>query len=190
MKKEHKVVWVRLSSNINQSPVRLTEKYMNLLPKEGTKPNFYLQSLRKFKPYCWYSTMPVGINSLHKVVGELLKNGGLDGFFTNHSLRCTCATHLFQAGADVKIVKEITGHVSDAVHKYQTTSDEQCMNIGKNVQGGVQNIKLLEAVPMEVVEEPCKSSVDDKLKLPKLKLPISGEKEATVVGAESPMQAM
>ena len=182
MKKECKVVWVRPSSNINHCPVRLTEKYVNLLPKEGSKPNFYLQSLRKFKPYCWYSTMPVGINSLHKVVGELLRNGGLDGYFINHSFRCTCATHLFQAGADVKIVKEITGHVRDAVHKYQTTSDE---HVSKIVQEGVQNIKLSEAAPMEVIEEVSKPNNDDKFKLPKFKLPVSGKKDAAVEGGEN-----
>ena len=30
----------------------------------------------------------------------------------------TNATHLFQAGIDHKIVKEVTGHVSDAINKY------------------------------------------------------------------------
>ena len=107
--------------------MRLIEKYINLLPKNGVKPNFYLQSLKKPRPNLWYSTVPVGINSIRKVVGELLKEAGLDGYFTNHSPRRTCATRLFQAGQDVKIVKEITGDISDSVYKYQTTSDAQKM---------------------------------------------------------------
>ena len=116
---------VKPNSNMVRCPVRTIEKYLNLLPLVGVKPNLYLQSLKKTKPHCWYSTVPVGINSIRKVVGEMLKNAGLDGYFTNHSLRRTCATQLFQAGQDVKLVKEITGHVSDSVYKYQITSDAQ-----------------------------------------------------------------
>ena len=101
------------NSNWTHHPVRLIEKYINLLPKDGAKPNFYLQSLCKTKPSCWYSTIPVGINKLRKVVG----------FLTDHSLRC--ATRLFQAGQDVKIVKKVMGHISHVVHKYQCTSNEQ-----------------------------------------------------------------
>ena len=102
----------------------------------------------------------------------MLKNAGLDGYFTNHSLHRTCATRLFQAGQDVKLVKEITGHVSDAVHKYQNTSDEQQMRASNIIQQGVENIKLSEAEPMVLVSEPSKVSNCEKFKLPKLKLPV------------------
>ena len=97
---------------------------MNLTPIQGKKRNFYVQSLKIPRPSCWYSTTPVGINNIRVIVGDLLKNAGLDGYFTNHSLRRTCATRLFQAGESVKHVKEVMGHVSDAVNKYQETSDE------------------------------------------------------------------
>ena len=175
MKKERKVVWVKPSNNITRCPVRLVEKYMNLLPVGGAKGNFYMQSLRKPKPFTWYSANPVGINSLRKVVGTLLRDAGLDGYFTNHSLRRTCATRLFQAGADVKLVKEITGHVSDAIHKYQTTSDQQRMDLSSVIQNGVRDIKLSQADHMEVMEVSKDVSVDEKFKLPKLKLPISSQ---------------
>ena len=46
-------------------------------------------------------------------------------FFTNHSLRCTGGTCLFQAGVGCKLVKEATGHRSDVIDTYQITSDEQ-----------------------------------------------------------------
>ena len=62
---------------------------------------------------------------------KLLKSANLDGYFTNHSLRRTSATRLFQAGVDQKIVKEITVHVSDAVNKYQVTSMKQKENVSK-----------------------------------------------------------
>ena len=149
MKKTRKEVWIKPGMNWKRCPVRLIEKYLHLLPKTGVKPNFYLQSLKRTKPSCWYSTMPVGSNTLHKVVGTLLKNAGLDGFFSNHSLRRTCATRLFQAGQSSKIVKEITGHISDAVEKYQTTSTDQKMHVSGILQGEIQPIKLSQAEPMQ-----------------------------------------
>ena len=72
---------------------------------------------------------------MRSVVKDMLKDAGLNGFFTNHSLRCTKASHLFQAGQNVKLIKEVTGHISNAVEKYETTSDEQKMKIGSIIQG-------------------------------------------------------
>ena len=68
-------------------------------------------------------------------MSSMLKDAGLDGYFTNHSLRRTCATHLFQAGESTKIVKEITGHISDVVNKYQSTSDAQKTRASNIIQG-------------------------------------------------------
>ena len=73
----------------------------------------------------------------------------------------------------MKLVKEITGHVSDAVHKYQTTSDEQRMKLSEIIQGDVEPVKLSQAAPMEIVDEVKESNLADKFKLDKLKLPIS-----------------
>ena len=57
----------------------------------------------------------------------------------NHSLHRTGTTRLFRVGVDRKLVKEFTGHSSDAVDAYLTTSHEQreklCNIIsGENVQ--------------------------------------------------------
>ena len=79
--------------------------------------------------------MTLGINKVRSVVKDMLKHAGLDGFFTNHSLRQTAATRLFQAGQNVKLIKEVTGHISDAVEKYETTSDRQRMEISSIIQG-------------------------------------------------------
>ena len=176
MKKERKVVKIKPNTNPVRCPVRIIEKYLNLLPFGGTKPNLYLQSLQKPKPYCWYSTTPVGINMIRKVVGTLLKDVGLDGYFTNHSLRCTCATRLFQAGENVKLIKEVTGHISDVVSKYETTSDAQRMRVSSVIQGDVPPIKLSEASPMEIVQVPKPISNEEKCKLERLELPIQVEK--------------
>ena len=88
MKKVRKIVWVKLNnSNFQHCPVRLIEEYVNLLPKIGVKPNFYLQLLRKPRPTCWYSTVHVGISKIRSVVSSHLHDGGLNGYFTNNLLR-------------------------------------------------------------------------------------------------------
>ena len=58
LRKDRKVVWVYPSSNPIRCPVRLIDKYMSLLPPvktENSKHNFYLRSLEKPNPACWYS---------------------------------------------------------------------------------------------------------------------------------------
>ena len=68
-------------------------------------------------------------------------------------------------------MKEITGHVSDTVHKYQTTSDEQRMVVSEIIQGHEPQRKLSEAPCMEIVELPEEVSVEEKFRLEPLKLP-------------------
>ena len=46
---------------------------------------------------------------------EPMEKANILGFFTNHSLRCNSGTRLFQSGVDRKLIKESTGHCSDAV---------------------------------------------------------------------------
>ena len=54
VKKERKIVWIKPSNNVNTCPIRLVRKYLTLLPKEGSKPNLYLQSMSKPRLHCWY----------------------------------------------------------------------------------------------------------------------------------------
>ena len=56
-------------------------------------------------------------------------------FFTNHSLRRSSATRLFQAVVDKKIIREITGHKSDTLDKYAVTSDAQKTEISRILAG-------------------------------------------------------
>ena len=79
----------------------------------------------------WYAGQVVGENSIAKVVKEIMKEAKIEGFFTNHSLRRSGGTQLFNAGINRKLVKEATGHKSDAVDAYQVTSDEQRHTMSK-----------------------------------------------------------
>ncbi len=52
---------------------------------------------------------------------HLAKSTGLEGKFSNHSLSASSATCLFQNGVPEKVIKEITGYLSDCVCEYQHT---------------------------------------------------------------------
>ena len=137
-KKDCKIIWVYPSKNPDRCPIRLVDKYVSLLPEvrpRTKKFNFYLRSLEKPNPAQWYGEQVVGRHTLTKVVGKLLKVSDLDGFFSNHSLRRTSTTRLFQAGVDRKIIKEFTGHVSDVVDRYQVMSDEEKESLSKILRG-------------------------------------------------------
>ena len=142
MKKDRNIVWVYPSEDPTRCPIRLVDKYISLLPEVTPKTkkfNFYLRSLEKSNLAQWYGEQVVGHHSLTKVAGELLKECG--GFFSNHSLCRTSTTRLFQAGVDRKVIKEFTGHVSDAVDKYQITSEAQKESLSKIIGGEMSNVE-------------------------------------------------
>ena len=68
---------------------------------------------------------------------ELCKTAGLPGYYTNHSLRSTSATSMYQGNVDEQIIQEITGHRSLAVRSYKRTSDSQ-RKLASNIIFGTQ----------------------------------------------------
>ncbi len=66
----------------------------------------------------------MGVNKLRDTVKGLMLAAGVDGHYTNHSLRVTAATRMFSKGIEEKVIKERTGHKSDAVQAYERTSED------------------------------------------------------------------
>ena len=60
----------------------------------------------------WYSPVPVGHNTLSNTMKRLCKEAGLEGYKTNHSLRVTAATRLYNAGVDEQQFMQKIGHWS------------------------------------------------------------------------------
>ena len=57
---------------------------------------------------------------------RLCEQAGIKGYKTNHSLRVTAATRLFQSGMDEQLIMERTGHRStDGVRAYKRSSLQQ-----------------------------------------------------------------
>ncbi len=72
---------------------------------------------RKQNRIVWY------INAVAKVVNTLMTRAGIPVCFTNHSLRVTVVTRMFNASVEEQVVKECMGHKSDAVCTYKHMSD-------------------------------------------------------------------
>ena len=124
--KTKEVVHHENTSTPSRCPVRLFRLYNSLCPKDRPENAFYLQPLKKPKQDCWFATKPLGHNPLDNMVKEMCKAAGITGYKTNHSLRATTATRLFQAGVDEQLIMERTGHRSlDGVRSYKRTSQEQ-----------------------------------------------------------------
>ena len=124
-KVDPKVVHVYPIEHADRCPLRIIMKYLSLLPKGRSNNNFYLQPLRKFTPDNWFRDRPAGVHRLRDTIKELCKKAGLPGFYSNHSLRSTCATKLYHCNIDEQIIQEITGHRSLAIRSYKRTSDSQ-----------------------------------------------------------------
>ncbi|XP_028418023.1 uncharacterized protein LOC114542762 [Dendronephthya gigantea] len=117
--------------------VRLYDKYVSLCPSVGAESStaFYRTALKCPKPNCWYSSVPVGHNKLASTVKRLCEQAGLSGYRTNHSLRATAATRMYDKGVDEQLICEKTGHRSDAVRAYKRTSSEQQVEVSDILYG-------------------------------------------------------
>ena len=107
--------------------IRMYKKYIEHLPEAiGSDTPFYLTPIPKPKGKVWFKKTPIGVHTLEKTVSTMCKNAGVSGYKTNHSLRVTTATRLFQSGLDEQLIMERTGHRSTAgVRSYKRTSNEQ-----------------------------------------------------------------
>ena len=123
--KPKQVTYYPNKKNPQRCLLRLLRVYLRHRPTE-CDDSFYLTPLRKLKGNVWYSKVPVGHNTLSKTVGRLCKKAGISGYKTNHSLRVTSATRLFQSGVDEQLIMSHTGHRSvDGVCTYKRESEQQ-----------------------------------------------------------------
>ena len=148
----------------NRCPVRILDSYLNKLPPGSTA--FYMQPVQKpptdpSQP--WFKNMPVGVNPLKTMMARVSELAGLSIKYTNHSLRATSASRMFQTGVPEKIVAEVTGHKSiKALRQYERTTEQQFQAIGSSIS--VMEAFGQEQVPpkSEVKEERVQDSKPDK----------------------------
>ena len=107
--------------------VKLLDTYLPLLPPNS--PHFYMRALERFpsdpNKFCM-ANQRVGVNMLKNILSKLSEKAGLEAHYTNHSLRATAITRMFNAGIPEKVIAENSGHRSTkALRCYERTSDEQ-----------------------------------------------------------------
>lgn len=106
--------------------VELYWLYMGLVEVHvKVKDSFY------FKPSAnkmAFQRMPVDINTLNSILPELCKAVGIKRK-TAHSLRVTCVSTLFNNGVEEKLIRERSGHRSNALFRYEKASKEQLKNV-------------------------------------------------------------
>ena len=106
--------------------VRLFKLYVSLCPSDAPPHAFYLRPAQRPSEHCWYSKFPLGHTTLSRTVARLCDLAGIPGFKTNHSLRATVTSRLYQSGVDEQLLMERTGHRSlEGVRSYKRTSDSQ-----------------------------------------------------------------
>ena len=127
--------------------VRLFKEYCRHCPPDCKPTAFYLTPLRKPKSTIWFSSTPVGHNTLNNTVKRLCKAAGIEGFKTNHSLRVSAATRLFRSGVDEQLIMSRTGHRSlDGVRTYKRVSEEQKMALSSILNATTNGCKQQQAV--------------------------------------------
>ena len=124
--------------------VDILDRYLELCPRP-TKfcSGFYLRTKPGWNKgqNChddyWYSRFPVGKNALASTVENMMEAAGIEGNFSNNSLRATTASRLYSKNVDKQLISEQTGHRSNAIRRYKRSSIKQKMEISK----------LLHAIP-------------------------------------------
>ena len=177
-----KVVYVYPSTNVQRCPVRLFKKYIGLLPQAKSCKKLYLHAKKKVCPNVWFCDQPFGANKIASTVKDLCKRAGIEGKFTNHSLRATSASRMFHSGIPEQVIKEVTGHRSDCVRIYKRTCDdirekasetiagvshETCSNVPNLVESDVDKVHVDECNEQaKSGEKECdESSKENKLSM-------------------------
>ena len=158
-----KVVTIYPCKDESRCSVSYFKRYLAQFLKSGKCKDFYLQcnSEKKISEgELWYKDRPVGINTLASPIKRITGECGLEGFFTNHSLRSTAATVLHNAPDNIseQVICETTGHRSTAVCMYKCTQNE-VKERASNILTDVTSGQIDENVGVNVPLQPMKNSV-------------------------------
>ncbi len=76
--------------------------------------------------------------TLQLTVPRLCSSAGIEGYKTNHSLRVTAATRLYQAGVNEQLIMKRIGHRSiEGIRLYKRVSDIQEQAVSAIIQHGL-----------------------------------------------------
>ena len=119
--------------------VYLLDTYFETFPPQATDLDFYLRPKKSPASNVWYDNAPIGRDKLQKFMEVMCHEAGISEKKSNHSLRATGATALFNAGIPEKLIKDVTGHRSNALHLYERPSLQQRQEVSKVLVQGAGN---------------------------------------------------
>ena len=109
--------------------VYLLDLYISKIPLAAKERNlFYVRPVTKMPVDCqspWYENAPVGKEKLRSFISAMCKEAGITEPKTNHSLRATGTTAMFSAKVPERMIRDVTGHRSNALMRYEHPSVEQ-----------------------------------------------------------------
>ena len=136
--KRKKVRAYKNTENPERCPVELYRKYLSHVPENlpDSENSFYLRALAKPNCNTWYYRKAAGRETLGNVVKSMMVKAGFEGHYTNHSLRRTCATTLYENNIPEQVIQETTGHRSvEGVRSYKTTSSAKKRKVSEVLHG-------------------------------------------------------
>ena len=117
--------------------VYLLDMYFSKFPRNGLDLNvFYLRPKKNVvgdSP--WFDCAAIGKNKLGAFMESICAEAGVTRK-TNHSLRATGATALFNASVPEKLIRDVTGHRSNALHLYERPTEQQRKHVSHILMNG------------------------------------------------------
>ena len=140
LKKLHvtsKVVPIFASAEAGERcPVQILDLYYSKLPPQAIESDiFFVRPLDNIptdptKP--WYTGTPVGKHTLENKLKKMCSLAGIEGRISNHSLRATSVTQMYESGVPEKVIQERTGHRwLEALRMYKRTNAQQHETVSK-----------------------------------------------------------
>ena len=79
----------------------------------------------------WFTQSPIGHNSLDKLLKTIFNKAGINSDkISNHSLRATSISRMYNQGIPEKLIMEQSGHLSkEGVRSYERTTDVQMKHV-------------------------------------------------------------
>ena len=122
--------------------VYLLDLYLSKLPPKAIQLDlFYLRPKKSAESGSWYDCVAVGKEKLRNFLQSMCADAGISEKKTNHSLRATGASALFNAGVPERLIRDVTGHRSSALHLYERPSVQQKQAVSRVLVQGRQSFE-------------------------------------------------
>ena len=108
-------------------------------PKAIKSDIFYLRPKKSATGSVCYDNVPIGRDKLTNFLRDMCREAGIAEKKTNHSLRATGASALFTAGMPEKLIRDVTGHRSNALQLYERPSLQQKQEVSRVLMQGSAN---------------------------------------------------